>query len=274
MKSRIYTLPPLVLSLFKRIADDNIGLYAAQASFFTIISAVPFISLLLSIIGIALPAGIPELEETASGFGKFTGILGKILLQLESAPNVPLLSVSAVSTLWSASKGISSVRNGIERVYSAKRSKNILSHRIKSLLSTLIFISLITGAIVLLMFGNFLLGMISSVSLTRAVVRYRIPVLALFMFTVFLTMYSSTAVRSATVSPRVSSHIPGAVFSSAGWLIFSYFYSLYIEHFPGASYVYGGLAAVCLIMLWTYFCMIILLLGAELNKIFCEMRQF
>ena len=30
----------------------------------------------------------------------------------------------------------------------------------------------------------------------------------------------------------------------------------------------GGLAAVCLIMLWIYFCTIILLLGAEVNKLF------
>ena len=32
--------------------------------------------------------------------------------------------------------------------------------------------------------------------------------------------------------------------------------------------IYGGLTALCLIMLWLYFCMIILLCGAEINKLF------
>ena len=44
--------------------------------------------------------------------------------------------------------------------------------------------------------------------------------------------------------------------------------SLYITYFSGASLIYGGLTALCLIMLWLYFCMIILLSGAEINKLF------
>ncbi|MBQ8199661.1 MAG: YihY/virulence factor BrkB family protein [Clostridia bacterium] len=47
----------------------------------------------------------------------------------------------------------------------------------------------------------------------------------------------------------------------------------YRAYFPNASYIYGGLAAVCLIMLWIYFCTIILLLGAEVNKLYFLWRE-
>ena len=62
-------------------------------------------------------------------------------------------------------------------------------------------------------------------------------------------------------------HLPGAVFAAAGWMLFSYFYSLYTTYFTGVSYIYGSLTAVVLLLLWMYVCMIILLIGAELNKL-------
>ena len=67
--------------------------------------------------------------------------------------------------------------------------------------------------------------------------------------------------------PRFSSVLPGAVFASAGWIGFSFFYSLYIDNFSNYTLVYGSLAAVVLLMLWLYFCMNIFLFGAQLNKL-------
>ncbi|MBS5724524.1 MAG: YihY/virulence factor BrkB family protein, partial [Clostridiales bacterium] len=58
----------------------------------------------------------------------------------------------------------------------------------------------------------------------------------------------------------------GAIFAALGWVLFSYFYSLYIQYFPSASYLYGSLAAIVFLMLWLYICMMILIYGAEINK--------
>lgn len=70
-----------------------------------------------------------------------------------------------------------------------------------------------------------------------------------------------------TKPPSDTDQIPGAFIAASGWMLYSYFYSLYIVYFPNASYIYGSLAAVILFMLWVYFCMIIFLVGAEINKI-------
>ena len=76
----------------------------------------------------------------------------------------------------------------------------------------------------------------------------------------------STQQRALCVFTGYLAHLPGAAFASGGWILFSYFYSLYIIHFPAVSYLYGSLAALVLMMLWLYICMTILLLGAEVNK--------
>lgn len=273
MKSRVYGLRAAVLyarGILEQITDDKVTVYAAQASFFVIISAVPFISLLISVAGLVIPADLPEFFAglpLPDGFAAVTEILSA---ELRSAPNVPLLSVSAVTTLWSASRGISAIRSGLERVYRAGHSSGFFAHRFKSLVSTLVFIAVITAAVTLMLFGDHLGRWLRVTRISELLFRLRTPVFTAALCFLFTFMYSSTARRSSRIKNGFLPHFPGAVFASVGWMLFSYGYSLYITHFPGASIIYGSLAAACLIMLWLYFCMIILLLGAEVNKILSE----
>lgn len=270
MKSRVYGIRAFlryVRRIVLPVAEDKVTVYAAQASFFVIISAVPFLSLLISIAGIVLPAEIPDFFAGLPLPDGFALVFDTLLADLRTAPNVPLLSVSAVTTLWSASRGIAAIRSGLERVYRAGRSRGFLAHRIKSLVSTLVFIALITAAVTLMLFGDHLGSLLRIARISDVLMRFRTPVFILALCFLFTLMYAATARRSTCVKSGILPHLPGAVFSSVGWTLFSYFYSLYITHFPSASYLYGSLAAICLIMLWLYFCMVILLLGAELNKL-------
>ena len=244
--------------MIKTSGSDKITVYAAQASFFVITSAIPFLSLLLSLTGLLLPQS------------DILGYLPDDIKGMIGSPSVPLLSISAVTTLWTASRGISAVRAGIENVYSASEMDGFFRRRIRSIVSTVFFIFLIAASAAVLLFGNLIIRMIPSSILQNSsglITILRMPVFIIFMTAVFTAVYISVASRSTTVSTRILSHLPGAVLSSLGWVIFSMGYSLYIEHFPRASAVYGSLAAVCLIMLWLYFCMVILLFGAVYNKL-------
>lgn len=46
---------------------------------------------------------------------------------------------------------------------------------------------------------------------------------------------------------------------------FQAIYSIYIDNFANFT-IYGSFSAIVLLMLWLYFCMYILLIGAEINK--------
>ena len=67
---------------------------------------------------------------------------------------------------------------------------------------------------------------------------------------------------------ELKKQMPGALFSAFAWYISSLFYSFYAEIFKGFSTMYGSLSNIILIMLWTYTCSYIILLGAEINCIF------
>lgn len=254
--------------VFRCIADDNIAPYAAQASYFVVISAVPFLSLLVSIVSFFIPADLRGLLSGYSLPEGLTQILGSMLNDLRTAPKVSLLSVSALITLWIASQGVSAIYDGVRTVYGMEPVRGMLFERLRSLLITLLFIALILVTVVVMLFGEFICGLLHIVKLTDLIMRWRIPLLILFMCLVFTAMYASAVRRGGHLRRHPLFHLPGAVFASLGWTLFSYFYSLYIRYFSAASYIYGSLAALCLIMLWLYICMIILLLGAEVNKLF------
>lgn len=274
MKSHVYVLRAAIAHVRRfvlRITDDKITLYAAQASFFVIISAVPFLSLLISVTGmlLSLPAG--DFLSRLPIPSDFSSVIYSVLEDLQSTQNVPLLSVSAVTTLWSASRGISAIRSGIERVYRAGHTRGFFAHRLKSLISTLLFIAFIAATVALMLFGDFAFEWLSLG--TSCNPRFVTPLFTVALCVLFTAMYSSTARRSTRVRRGILPHVPGAIFSSVGWMLFSRIYSLYITHFPSASYIYGSLAALCFIMLWLYFCMIILLLGAELNGFILTLKN-
>ncbi|MGN0974473.1 MAG: YihY/virulence factor BrkB family protein [Gemmiger sp.] len=261
------------------VSEDKVTVYAAQASFFVIISAVPFLSLLISIVSLVIRTDLSGVLTAYPLSEDLSELLGPIIKDLETAPQVSLLSLSAITALWSASKGISAIRAGLESIYHADAPSGYFLQRLKSLVNTLIFILLILFTVVLLLFGDFLfglfrklplLGRLTSLDLGGISLRWRTPFLILFMCVVFTAMYASTAKRSRNVHGLKTSilpHLPGALVASVGWILFSFFYSLYLRYFPNASYIYGSLAALCLIMLWLYFCMTIFLLGAEVNKL-------
>ena len=58
----------------------------------------------------------------------------------------------------------------------------------------------------------------------------------------------------------------GCVFTSVAWAVFSYVFSIYLEYASNMSVLYGSLTTLVVVMLWLYFCMYLLFIGAEINQ--------
>lgn len=278
-KSRKQFIVEEIARIAHIFSADKITVYAAQASFFVVISAVPFFSLLLSFISIFIP---PNFQSSLSGYafsGEMAALIESLLGDLQDTPEVPLASLSAILVLWSASKGMSAIRSGLETIYHASAPSGYVLKRLKSLVNTLVFIGMLLITMLLMVFGEFLVKHLPFLQFLASVVRWRMPLMILLVTAYFTFMYAATARRSVGMpglrglKNRILPHVPGAFFASIGWMVFSFFYSLYIRYSPNASYIYGGLAAVCLIMLWLYFCMIIFLSGAEINKLWAAYKE-
>ena len=58
--------------------------------------------------------------------------------------------------------------------------------------------------------------------------------------------------------------------ASAGWLLFSNLFSIYVEHFSSYANIYGSVYALAMAMLWLYFCLCLLFCGGALNKLLMQ----
>jgi len=259
-----------ITAVLKQVEEDRITVYAARASFFTVISVIPFVSLLASAAGALLPS---DVSGVLASLGLPRGLektVGAVLSDIREVRGASLISLSAFVALWSASKGVSAMRAGLELVYKTERREGFIKRRLRALINTLFFVALVLSVMFLLLFGELLLAKNTS----HLFMSMRFPCAFIALCGVFSVVYSAVTGKGRGVVPKgIKYNLPGALFSSAGWILFSFFYSLYLEYSSKASYVYSGLGAVCLIMLWGYFCTVIMLFGAEINKLIYLKRK-
>ena len=264
----INKLATTVKKLIASTERDRVFLYAAQASYFVIVSIIPFICLLISAFSFFIPADIYTIFEAYEIPAEFEELLFTIIDQLFATQKVSLLSISAIIALWTASRGMDSIRIGLERVYHERSSKEFLKQQVKSLVSTIILIIVLLMNVVFSVFGAAIAELLHLELLFDIIMYLSVPILFVTMCTAFTIIYAFVGkIGKVRWKERIVQHLPGAVFTTLGWMLFSYGFTLYIHFFPSASAIYGSLTAVCLLMLWVYVCVIILLVGAEVNKL-------
>lgn len=269
-----------ISSIAKKLSDDGVAVYAAQAAFYTIIASIPFLMMLISLIRYVAPDAVFTLFKAIRQIlpERFSDLFTGIYEEITVGSDLSVISITALTSLWSSSRAMNAVTKGVAFIYDAEQNPGFIRNTIYSIVYTISFVILIIGALVVLVFGT----------TVRNVLTYRFPRLEVafslimdlrgVVFFVVLTLFFSLVYYAVSKGilhtsggiVKYTSQLPGAVFASAGWMLFSYFYSLYMKYYPTASYIYGSLAAVMLMMFWLYFCMIILLVGAEINKYFCK----
>lgn len=270
---RLRSAVRLVQNISATLRRDRVTVYAAQASFFTITAALPFLMLLLNVCQLFAAdytAELVSLLESAVP-DDFQAAFTSLMDQLTQSASISLLSITAAAALWSASRGIAALERGLCGVYDVNISRGFFFDIIRSILYTAAFIALIFITLLLLVFGvqiaDFIMSLLPALEAPITRIMNARGLLMFLLLSVFFSLEHLVILHRAYRGKTRPIVFPGAMLSAAGWMLFSYFYSLYIRYFPRASYLYGGLALLLILMLWTYFCMIIFLCGAEINKV-------
>jgi membrane protein len=256
---------------FKKIRDDHVSAFSAQAAFFTIISFFPFIMFLLSIVPFFSLEESTILKLVTQIFpNAFNSLIVLVVTEIYHKTNSgTLISVTAITALWSAGKGFLAIMKGLNSVYEIQETRKSIFLRIVSTIYTLVFAIMIIASIILFIFGNRLylwietrFPVLQDLALLIISVRTIVGLVILLVF--FLIIYIVIPNRKT----RMAKELPGALVCAAGWMGFSYAFSYYIDHYSNYASMYGSLTTIVLFMLWMYFCMYILFIGAEINLLF------
>ncbi len=254
----------------QRLRKDNVSAFSAQAAFFLFMSIMPFLSLLLTLVRY-LPISQTVLYTTVIGVvpEPLKPLVDEILGELSVKNRSAYLSMSIVLVIWAAAKGVMAIIRGLNSVYHVEDKRNYVKLRLISALYTVIIVAAIVLSMLLLVFGNQIYYALKTdfpkaAGIISIFIRQKI-ILSMLLLTLFF-MFIYRLVKSA--ANNVLLIIPGAVFSALSWNLLSYAFSIYIKYSQNFSYTYGSLATIVLFMLWLYFGMYLMFIGAEINSYF------
>ncbi|MDF2877762.1 MAG: ribonuclease [Clostridia bacterium] len=265
----------VIKNLFKRYVAHNIAATSAQIAYYWILAFFPFLifiitllsyttipaSVLLEYIAKIVPASlVPFIEQTISQFISYR--------------STTLLSAGVLITLWSGGTAVNALTRGIHLAYNSKHIKPFWLSKITAVIYTVLLAVLIIVLMISLVFGNRIGGYIIGVmDMNRGIfmpiwnlARLIMPFLALIM--ILYIIYR--------IIPR--KHLkyknvwPGTLAVSVGWYLFSLVFSIYIDNYSKYNQLYGSIGSVFILLIWIYASCMLLLLGAELNALYQDVK--
>jgi membrane protein len=257
------------LSIWRAFEHDAFGTAKASA-YSSIFTFFPTLLVLGSVLA-TLSRGQVYLREISYALGTILPAGSSAALSyLRGSTDRPvgLLFTTSLLTVWSASGVIISWMDGFRRAYQLPKTWGLLKERI-------IAISLVLMAGLPLTFATILVAFGSRIE-TR--VLFHIghefgPIILLLwgLFRWIIAIMTSIAVIQLiyhNAVPRTQpwhTVLPGAVLSTAMWLISSAIFGWYLQHYVDYSVIYGSLGVGIALLVWMYLISLVVLIGAEFN---------
>lgn len=261
------------LRLWQEQSRLGIQVHAAGAGYFIVLSVFPMLVLLLGLLrytGLAV--------DTLDGF--LEGMIPQALMPsakrlVRSAyrnTSGMVISVSVLVALWSASRGIYGLMQGLNAVYRRQENRSWLHVRGLSMVYTGLFLAVVLVTLIVSVFGTTLvqwLPVSPFLTVLDKVIGLRFAVLLIVQTALFSGMFMVLP----SGGNRFFASVPGALLASAGWLVFSDLYSWYVTRFTGYANIFGSVYAVALSMLWLYVCLRILFFGGAWNHDLAQKKK-
>lgn len=259
----------------RKVNADRVRAHAAESAFFTIMSFFPMLMLLLTLIKYT-PLNQGQVMEVLEEITPFemtpilTNAVGSIFNQ-----SFAVLSWTAIAALWTSGKGMLGISDGLNSIYQITDRKNYFVIRIRSACYTFVLILALILSMGILVFGysiqRYLQNLFPIMQKYRETMRI-LPSLIAMAILVFLFMILYTFLPNRRMP--FWKQLPGALFTTVSWAVFSYAFSIYLDLAVNMSVIYGSLTTLVVVMLWLYICMYLLFLGAEVNDYLARPEQF
>jgi membrane protein len=261
-----------IVGWVRKLNSFQISVHAAHTCYFFVLSAFPALVLMLGLLRYT-SFRPQDLMELAAGIlpSALYEFVWQILSGTYAHTSRVVISVSALTALWSASRGIYGLLTGLNRVYGVTEDRGYWRTRGLSVVYTFGFLVVLLLTLVLGVFGEEILAMLPPArgALGRfldEIIDLRFLWMLLLQTSLFTAMY--TVLPNRKGSFRQS--FPGAVLACLGWQLLTRLFSFYVAHFSRYASIYGSVYAVALAMLWLYFCLSILFYGGALNRLLAE----
>lgn len=264
---------------FRRSMADDITGVASQFAYNAFLATVPFLFVLVSIIGLvaepdtfdeflsadadnAIP---PELRDILrSSLRSATANTGQAAL---------FLVIGLVGALYVSSNVMGALVGGLDRIRGVPHRRWVRG-KLVALVIAIATSFLVVATTLALIGGSRLVESVAEEIFGRGApnlagrILYLIGAGSLLVFTVAVYHFGPNAPRR-----RVVASAPGALIGVALWVGVNRLFALYVENFDSYKTVYGALAGAAIYLIFLFLTCVSLLIGAEVNEQIYAMRR-
>lgn len=261
--------------VFAIAAENDLSVYAGNATLYIVIAAFPFLVLAISLINILPNAGFDQLTglilEMLPQVSEIQSLVLYILESLRTRSFGFLAGAAALVSLWFASGGITAVQKGLKRI--TLHADNSLLDKPIALLYTVIFLLLFPCLLVFQLFGTSIENIIVFLAARHNYIEAAVKIVDMMEVSGIVTALMTAVILTLTFTylpgGRRPFHqqLPGGILTAVIWIVFSRLFSVFIPILYSRNSIYGSLTALFLTLLWLRILMFIMFLGASVNTV-------
>ena len=255
---------------FKQFQDPYYQGFAAQISFYLVLSIVPVFLLITQILGffnISLESAMSRIEQY-TGKEMSSMLRGLFAFSSVGFGNIVFLGIA----LWAGSRASFAIMRITNYTLTDGKStgKGFWSERLRAIRTMAITVVTIVFSLVILAYGKLIIeAVIAALGLSEAVFVDNIWMWLRWLlgFGLYFLMVSYHYYILPTERVAFRKVLPGSILASVGMLLVTYCYSKYTNTLADYDVLYGALSSVVAIMFWFYFLAWVLCLGVLCNKV-------
>lgn len=264
-----------IIGLIKKIFKDDIIGNGAQLAYFLMLAFIPFLIFLITLIGKSRISSDDLLMFLSTIMPKTSFELIKTTIgTIIDTQRSDVMWGSIILAIWVSSSGFGAVIKGLNMSYDVQETRSYILRKFLSIVYTLLLAWTIAMTLLLFVFGGVIEKFIILKLHHQFLIKIfwyagRYSIILIVMFIIFLFLYNVTPCKRLGWKEVM----PGAIFTTIGWIITSLIFTFYVNNFNNYARIYGGLSAVFAIMIWLFISSLTLLVGGELNAYIIEYKK-
>ncbi len=246
--------------------------YAYHLTYNLLLSFFPFLIFLMTLVSYTNldSTAILSSLETYLPIEVYT-FVSEIVIDVIDQQRDGLMSFSVLFAIYAASGGFRSFMEATNRALGIEERRNIVFRVLLSILCVILFALAIVFALLGIVFGQQIMNLANKYDLLPLndllqILRIIIPELMIFL--IILAFY--VFVPAHRVCLRCA--LPGAIFATSIWIIFTMLFQFYVNQFANYSRFYGTLGVVIILLLWLLLTSVIMLTGVVINGLLIELK--
>ncbi|MFG6592154.1 YihY/virulence factor BrkB family protein [Sulfitobacter sp. 1A12157] len=260
----------ILLRVKDEIAADHVSLVAAGVAFYALLAIFPAVTALMALAGLVMePAQVTAQLESLTNLipEEAATIILDQAVAVTGSEETGLgwaFLIGLALALYSASKGVGSLMEGLNVAYDEDETRGFISKLIWTLGLTLMLI------------GVLLLGLSATLAVPAVVAFFALP----DWFETLLTYGSWVLLAALTTLALAVLYrygparddaewkwlTPGSIIACILWIVASVGFSIYVSNFGSYNESFGSMAGAIILLMWLWISAFIVLLGAEFNS--------